>query len=109
MDLLWSNRGASSNIEPITYAVSAIVGIIKNLCISASQKKLSININAAIDDWLSAKDEETKKIMKKHAIKAKILNFSLLYSVFMCVSTYISVVMFINLKQMDANLVDGKI
>jgi len=109
MDLLWSNQSASSNIQAITYAVSTIVGIIKNLCISASQKKLSVNINAAIDDWLSAKDQETKKIMKKHAIKAKILNFSLLYSVVMCVGTYIAVVIFINLKQMDANLVDGKI
>jgi len=109
MDLLWSNQGASSNIEPITYAVSTTVGIIKNLCIFASQKKLGININAAIDDWLSAKDEETKEIMKKYAIKAKILNFSLLYSLFMCVGAYISVVMFINLKQMNANLVDGKI
>lgn len=112
-ELLSNNLNAGANIEGITYIVSTTVGLIKNVCIAVSQKKLGMNINAAIDDWLSAKDnKETKKIMKKHAVKSRILTFTLLYSLFVCVFLYIAVVVFMNLKQIsfkDANLVDGKI
>lgn len=113
MDLFWGNQDAGSSIECLTYIVSTIVGIIKSSCITASQEKLGININAAIDDWLSVKDnKETKKIMKKYAVRAKILTFALLYSVFVCLGLYIAVIMFINLKLIfltDENLMDGKI
>lgn len=111
MELLWSNLDAGANIECITYIVSTIVVLIKNVCIAVSQKKLGININAAIDDWLSAKDnKETKKIMKKHAIKARVLTFSLLYSLCVCLFLYIFIVVFVNLKQVSfTDTVDGKI
>ncbi|XP_070167690.1 odorant receptor 13a-like [Polyergus mexicanus] len=110
LDLMWSNENADTGIESILYFVSAVLGIIKQLCIAVNQKKLGININAAIDDWLSAKDdEETRKIMKKYAIKARILTFILLYSACGCFCIYVSAIAFINLKQifftdsLDAN------
>lgn len=112
MDLFWSNQDAGSSIECIAYIVSTIVGIIKSSCITVNQEKLGTNINAAIDDWLSAKDnKETKKIMKKYAVRAKILTYALLYSVFVCLGLYIAIVMFINIKLIfftDENLMDGK-
>ncbi|KAL6445458.1 hypothetical protein ACFW04_000797 [Cataglyphis niger] len=97
---MWSNENADTGIESILFFVSAVVGIIKQLCIAVNQKKLGININAAIDDWLFVKDdEETRKIMKKYAIKARILTFILLYSACGCFCIYISAIVFINLKQ----------
>lgn len=101
LDLMWENENAGSgSIESILYFVSAVLGIIKHVCIAVSQKKLGINLNAAIDDWLSAKDnEETQKIMKKYAARARILTLMLLYSAAGCFSIYISAIVFINLKQ----------
>ncbi|XP_018341860.1 PREDICTED: uncharacterized protein LOC108748309 [Trachymyrmex septentrionalis] len=99
-ELLWSSKEASSNIESITFFASILTGIIKNLCFIVSQKRLGMNINAAIDDWLSVKNNvETRKIMKKYAVKAKILTFTLLYSLYVCIGMYIAVIIFINLKQ----------
>ncbi|XP_018397688.1 PREDICTED: uncharacterized protein LOC108775736 [Cyphomyrmex costatus] len=99
-EFLWSNNDASSNIESITFFASTTTGIIKNLCFIISQKRLRTNINAAIDDWLSIKNNmETRKIMKKYAVKAKTLTFTLLYSLYVCLGMYIAVIIFINLKQ----------
>lgn len=111
LDLMWNNENADTGIESILFFVSAVIGIIKQLCIAVNQKKLGININAAIDDWLSAKDdEETRKIMKKYAIKARILTFILLYSACGCFCIYISAIVFINLKQIFfTDSLDGKI
>ncbi|EGI58730.1 hypothetical protein G5I_13194 [Acromyrmex echinatior] len=109
-EILWSSQDASSNIESITFFASTSTGLTKNLCLIASQKRLSININAAINDWLSVKDNmETRKIMKKYAVQSKILTFTLLYSLYVCLGMYIAVVIFINLKQIfftDLNLVN---
>jgi len=113
MELLWSSKDVTSNIESITFFASTSIGIIKNLCFIVSQKRLGMNINAAIDDWLSVKNNvETKKIMKKYAVKAKILTFTLLYSLYVCLGMYVAVIIFINLKQIfstDMNLMNGKI
>ncbi|KAG5343793.1 OR10A protein, partial [Acromyrmex charruanus] len=109
-EILWSSQDASSNIESITFFASTSTGLTKNLCLIVSQKRLSININAAINDWLSVKDNmETRKIMKKYAVQSKILTFTLLYSLYVCLGMYIAVVIFINLKQIfftDLNLVN---
>lgn len=113
LDLTWSNQSADTSIEGILYFVSTILTIIKQLCIAVNQKKLGININGAIDDWLSVKDdEETRKIMKKYASRARILTVLLLYSASCCFCIYILAILFINLKQIfftDSNLLDGKI
>lgn len=113
LDLTWSNQSADTSIEGILYFVSTMLAIIKQLCIAVNQKKLGININGAIDDWLSVKDdEETRKIMKKYASRARILTVLLLYSASCCFCIYISAILFINLKQIfftDSNLLDGKI
>ncbi|TGZ32648.1 hypothetical protein DBV15_09075 [Temnothorax longispinosus] len=96
MDLFWGSKDAGSNIECVTYLVSTTIAIIKGLCLTANQKKLATNINAAIDDWLSVKDnKETKKIIKKHADISRILTLALLYSLFFCCGAFISVVIFI--------------
>ncbi|XP_077266954.1 odorant receptor 4-like [Temnothorax americanus] len=107
--LFWGSKDAGSNIECVTYLVSTTIAIVKGLCLTVSKKKLATNINAAIDDWISAKDnKETKKIMKKHADRSRILTLTLLYSLLICCGAYIAVVIFINLKILftDKNLVD---
>lgn len=109
--LLSSDLDANSNIDCITYIVSTTVAITKGLCITASQKKLGININAAIDDWLSA-NKETKKIMKKYAVRTNILTLTLLYTLFVCLALYLFAVAMLNVKQIfftDENSVDGNI
>lgn len=71
---------------------------------------MSININAAIDDWLSA-NKESKMIMKKYADRSRVFTFSLLCSLSVCTFLYIAVVVFLNAKQVfftDENLMDGK-
>ncbi|XP_011878863.1 PREDICTED: uncharacterized protein LOC105568088 [Vollenhovia emeryi] len=108
LDLFWSDQDAGSNLECLTYIVSTGIGVVKSVCIRASQKKLGININAAIDDWLSA-NEEDKKIMKKYANRSKVFTASLLYTVAVCTGIYVLVVVFVNLKQIyfpDENLAD---
>ncbi|EFN63737.1 Putative odorant receptor 13a [Camponotus floridanus] len=101
LDLMWNNENAGTGgIESILYFVSTVLGMIKHVCIAIGQKKLSINLDAAIDDWLSTKEnEETRKIMKKYAARARILTLMLLYSGGGCFSIYMSAIVFINLKQ----------
>lgn len=101
LDLMWDNENAGSgSIESILYFVSTVLGIIKHVCIAVSQKRLDINLNAAIDDWLSTENnEEMQKIMKKYAARARLLTLMLLYSAGGCFSIYISAIVFINLKQ----------
>lgn len=101
LDLMWNSENADTgSIESILYFVSAVLGIIKHLGIAVGQRKLNINLNAAIDDWLSTKEnEETREIMKKYTTRARILTLVLLYSAGGCFSIYISAIVFINLKQ----------
>ncbi|XP_012534857.1 uncharacterized protein LOC105835825 [Monomorium pharaonis] len=100
MDIFWSNQNTNSSIDHVVFIISTITGITRSLCITANQKKLSTNINAAIDDWLSAEyNKEIKEIMKKYAIKAKMLTFTLLYSLIVVYGLFVSVIIFINLKQ----------
>ncbi|KAF3054478.1 Odorant receptor 273 [Nylanderia fulva] len=111
LDLTSSNQNANINLEAILLVVSVMLAIMKHLCIGLSQKKLNININGAIDDWLSVKDDkETRKIMKEYAYKARVLTLMLLYSIAGCFSAYVLVVLFKNLKQIfftDSNLLDA--
>lgn len=111
LDFTWSDQNADTSIEAILYFVCAMLGMIKQVFISINQEKLNININSAIDDWLSVKnDEETRKIMKKYAYRARILTFMLLYSACGCFSIYVLAILFKNLKQIfftDSNLLDG--
>ncbi|KAF3054460.1 Odorant receptor 324 [Nylanderia fulva] len=111
LDLTSSNQNADINLEAILFIAGVMLAIMKHLCIGLSQKKLNININGAIDDWLSVKDDkETRKIMKEYAYKARVLTLMLLYSIAGCVSAYVLVVLFKNLKQIfftDSNLLDG--
>ncbi|KAF3054474.1 Odorant receptor 271 [Nylanderia fulva] len=110
LDLIY-NQNANTGIEDILLSVGVMLVIMKHLCIGLSQKKLNININGAIDDWLSVKnDKETQKIMKKYAYIARVLTLMLLYSTFACVFAYVLVILFINLKQIfftDSNLLDA--
>lgn len=101
LDLMWNNENAGTGgIESILYFVSAVLGIMKHVCIAVGHKNLSINLDAAIDDWLSIKEnEETRKIMKKYASRARILTLMLLYSGGGCFCIYMSAIVFINLKQ----------
>jgi len=48
-EILWSSQDASSNIENITFFASTSTGLTKK-CLIVSQKRLSMNINAAIND-----------------------------------------------------------
>ncbi|KAF3054473.1 Odorant receptor 348 [Nylanderia fulva] len=111
LDLTSSNQNADINLEAILFIAGVMLAIMKHLCIGLSQKKLNININGAIDDWLSVKDDkETRKIMKEYAYKARVLTLMLLYSIAGCVSAYVLVVLFKNLKQIfftDSNLLDA--
>ncbi|KAF3054287.1 Odorant receptor 384 [Nylanderia fulva] len=90
LDLIY-NQNANTGIEDILLSVGVMLVIMKHLCIGLSQKKLNININGAIDDWL-------------------VLTLMLLYSTFACVFAYVLVILFINLKQIfftDSNLLDA--
>ncbi|KAL0129874.1 hypothetical protein PUN28_001856 [Cardiocondyla obscurior] len=109
----WSDQDAGSDIEYLTHFTGPSLAITKSLCLFVNQEKLGMNINAAIDDWISVEDnEKAKRIMKKYATRARILTFTLLYSVFGCFFAYISVILFINVKQIfftDKNLADGNV
>ncbi|KAL6253412.1 hypothetical protein P5V15_015262 [Pogonomyrmex californicus] len=88
VDSFWSDQNAGSNIENILYFTSTVTGIIKNVC----------------------DNKETQMIMKKYALKARMLTFTLLYSAVGCFSIYVLAIVFINLQQiyfMDENLVDA--
>lgn len=111
---LWTNTSnTNGNLESMLYIVATIVGSIKYICIAVSRKKLCVNLNAAIDDWLLAKnDKNTWKIMRKYAHRSRVLTFSLLYAALGCFCTYMFGVVFINLQQIfftDPHLTDGKI
>lgn len=70
------------------------------MCITANRGKLTKNINAAIADWSSAKnDEESYKTMKKHTSKSRLCTLFMLYSAYICGSLYLLIVIVINLKQ----------
>jgi len=107
-----NNQNTNMNIECIVFFMSVLSGIIKCTCMSLQQKKLSINIFAAIDDWLTCKnDKEVRKIMRKHARRNRILTYALLYAIFMCLCLSILNVMYKNAKQIfftDLNSVNGK-
>ncbi|KAF3054284.1 Odorant receptor 243 [Nylanderia fulva] len=111
LDLTSSNQNVNTGIENLLFGVGVMLAIMKYLCIGLSQKKLNININGAIDDWLSVKnDKETRKIMKKYAYIARVLTFMLLYSIAGRFSVYTLVVLFKNLKQIfftDSNLLNA--
>lgn len=105
------NHSTGTNIETIIYFATIVTVIIKCICIYFGQTKLSINLNAAIEDWLSVKDDEkTREIMRKYTYKIRILTFATLYLACVCLVLYILVVMITNVKQIfftHSNLVDG--
>lgn len=105
-----SDKNAGTNIESILYSVSSLSGIIKCTCIFLGQKKLGINIDAVIDDWLSVKnDVKARTIMRKYAYRTRILTFVLLYSAFACSCIYTSTTVFISVKQIFfTDLLNGK-
>lgn len=112
MDFTTSDHDAGASIESILYAVSAIIGFVKLSGVAFNQKKLNTNINAAVDDWLTAKDDkETWDIMKKYAYLARKVTLLLLYSAIGCFTIYISAIVMIIVKQIfftDPGSVDGK-
>lgn len=112
MDFTASNHDAGASIESMLYVVSTAIAFIKCSSIALNQMKIDINVNAAIDDWLAAKDdEETWKTMKKYAPRSRILSLVLLYSAVGCFILYILVIVVINLKQIffaDPNSTNGK-
>lgn len=108
MELTGNHRDANTSIETILYFTCTIILILKNLCINANQRKLARNIDAAISDWLSVKnDEESYKIMKEYAFKSRMFTFVILYSGFICIAIYMVAVIVMNVKQIflqDANI-----
>lgn len=100
MEFTGNHRDASTSIETILYFTCTMILTLKNFCIIANQRKLARNIDAAINDWLSAKnDEESYKIMKKYAFKSKMFTSVILYSGFTCTAIYVLAVIFLNVKQ----------
>lgn len=101
LDFIGDHRDASTSMEAILFFTCTILLMFKNSCIMANQKKLAGNINAAINDWLSAKnDEESYKIMKEYAFKSKMFMSFILYSCFITSSIYVMALIIINVKQM---------
>lgn len=109
----WIHTDANGSLESILYTVGATIGSVKFISILINRNKIYINLNAAIDDWLLAKnDENIWKIMRKYAFRSRILTISLLYSGVGCYFVYIFGVVFINLQQKfftDPSLTNGKI
>lgn len=100
MELTGNHRDASTSIETILYFTCTMILILKNLCITANQRKLARNIDAAISDWLFAKnDEESYKIMKEYAFKSRMFTLVILYSGFICTAIYMIAVIVMNAKQ----------
>jgi hypothetical protein len=60
-------------MDCIIFIVDSIFKIMKSLYTTANKKKVGMNINAAIDDWLSAKED--KKIMKKYISNNVIIDY----------------------------------
>ncbi|KAG5324313.1 OR13A protein, partial [Pseudoatta argentina] len=68
-------------------------GIIISFHHSSSCLWNSLEIMAAVADWVSAKnDEKSYKIMKKCAFKSRLCTFLMLYSAFICGSLYLLIV-----------------
>lgn len=103
---------ASASIEGILYFSSTLNGIIKNISFFFGCKKLYMNIDAAVDDWQSVKDDKkAQKIMRKYASKSRTLTLVLLYSMSICLIIYILTIVVINVKQIfftDPVLMNGK-
>ncbi|XP_012222833.2 odorant receptor 13a-like [Linepithema humile] len=100
MDFIWTKTNTGVNLESILYLVGSIMGSVKFICIAVSRKRLHANLNAAMDDWLLAKnDKDTWKIMRKYAFRSRILTFSILYAGLGCFFVYIFGIVFINLQQ----------
>lgn len=100
MELTGKHRDASTSIETILFFAYTMILTLKNFCIIANQRKLAKNIDAAISDWLSAKnDEKSYKIMKEYAFKSKLFTSVILYSGLICTAIYILGVIFMNVQQ----------
>ncbi|KAG5343729.1 OR2A protein, partial [Acromyrmex charruanus] len=73
-------------------------GIIISFHHSSSCLWNSLEIMAAVADWVSAKnDEKSYKIMKKYAFKSRLCTLLMLYSAFICGSLYLLSVLVMNL------------
>ncbi|KAG5314235.1 OR9A protein, partial [Acromyrmex insinuator] len=73
-------------------------GIIISFHHSSSCLWNSLEIMAAVADWVSAKnDEKSYKIMKKYAFKSRLYTLLMLYSAFVCGSLYLLSVLVMNL------------
>jgi len=95
-----NNSDADTSMDAIIFFACTLALNLKYFCISANRGKLAKNINAAIADWSSAKNnEKSYKIMKKHASESRLCTFFILYSAYICGSLYVLSVIFINLKE----------
>lgn len=103
-----------ANIDCVLYLICTVGLTLKYFCININGRKLAKNINSAIVDWLSAKnDEEAYKIMRKQATKSRLCNLLMLYSAYICGSLFIVAVMVINIghlfeQDQMVNVSDGK-
>ncbi|XP_071625922.1 uncharacterized protein [Temnothorax longispinosus] len=101
MEFTGNNRDAGTDIEAMLYFATTLSLTLKYICINANGSKMAKNINSAIADWSSAKnDEESYKIMKKHAFKSRLCTLFMLYLAFTCGSLYVLSVVLINLKDL---------
>lgn len=115
MEFTGNNSDAGTHIEVILYFACTLSLTLKYVCITANREKLAKNINAAVVDWSSAKnDEKSYKIMKKHTSKSRLCTLFMLYSAYICGSLYLLSVIAVNLKQIFlqdqmVNISDGNI
>lgn len=90
MDVSGNNNDIGGNLETLMFFGTVILTGTKTICISWHQKKLAVNINAAINDWSSVKnDEKNRKIMKKYAFRTKILSLVSICLIIICFAVYL--------------------
>ncbi|XP_028050819.1 odorant receptor 42b [Monomorium pharaonis] len=112
MELTETKNDAGRNMDAITYCVCTVSINLKYLFIIANREKLAKNINDAIADWLSAKNnEKSYKIMKKYASTSRLCTFIMVYLCYIVGSLYILTVVVINVKEIffedRMNITDG--
>lgn len=98
MEVIGNDSDIGTSIDTILYFTCVVSLNLKYTCIYINGSKLAKNINSAVADWSSAKDEEAYKIMKKHAYKSRMCTLLMLYLCIICGFLYILAVVLINLK-----------
>ncbi|EFN89552.1 Putative odorant receptor 13a [Harpegnathos saltator] len=77
---------AELNVDSLMFICCGLVSIVKTVCFRVYADNLSVAYNAAIDDYLTIKDPEQRKLMRRFAFIGRTLSCSMVcFAYFACV------------------------